>query len=38
MLTDGSPAERDPLAIEEDIADGYVTVEGARRHYGRKPE
>ena len=31
----GPASERDPSAIERDIADGYVTVEGARRIYGR---
>jgi N-methylhydantoinase B len=31
----GPPAERDPKRIAEDIADGYVTEEGARRAYGR---
>jgi N-methylhydantoinase B len=30
----GPPAERDPAAIAEDIADGYVTPDGARRDYG----
>ena len=30
----GDPAERDPAKIAEDIADGFVTVEGARRDYG----
>ena len=39
MLTTGSggfgdPAERDPAAIEKDLADGYVTPEGAARDYG----
>ncbi len=31
----GSPAERDPALIERDVADGYVTQEGARKAYGR---
>ena len=30
----GQPAERDPAAIEEDIADGYVTEAAARAAYG----
>jgi len=32
----GPAAERDPAAIERDIADGYVTPEGAARDYGYK--
>lgn len=31
----GDPRARDPAAIDRDIADGYVTPEGARRDYGR---
>ena len=30
----GDPAERDPAAIEDDIAKGYVSVEAARSVYG----
>jgi N-methylhydantoinase B len=30
----GSPDKREPAAIAEDIADGYVTPEGAQRDYG----
>ncbi|QIN80043.1 hydantoinase B/oxoprolinase family protein [Rubrobacter marinus] len=30
----GDPLLRDPEAVREDVADGYVTVEGARRDYG----
>ena len=30
----GQPEMRDPVAIREDIADGYVTEEAARRDYG----
>ncbi|MCY3980236.1 MAG: hydantoinase B/oxoprolinase family protein [Alphaproteobacteria bacterium] len=30
----GPPAERDPARLREDLADGYVTPEGARRDYG----
>ena len=30
----GDPLLRDPKAVREDVADGYVTVEGARRDYG----
>jgi N-methylhydantoinase B len=31
----GSAAERDPALVERDLADGYVTPEGARMAYGR---
>jgi N-methylhydantoinase B len=31
----GPPDERDPVLIDRDIADGYVTEEGARSVYGR---
>ena len=30
----GQPRERDPAAIEKDIAEGRVTAEGAIRDYG----
>ncbi|MDP6706214.1 MAG: hydantoinase B/oxoprolinase family protein [Alphaproteobacteria bacterium] len=30
----GPPAERDPAALADDVADGYVTPEHARRKYG----
>ncbi len=30
----GDPLERDPEAVREDVADGYVTVERARKDYG----
>ena len=30
----GDPFERDPLAVLEDVRQGYVTSEGARRDYG----
>jgi 5-oxoprolinase (ATP-hydrolysing)/N-methylhydantoinase B len=30
----GDPAARDPARIEEDLAEGYVTPEGAARSYG----
>ena len=30
----GPPAERDPDRLREDLRDGYVTREGARRDYG----
>jgi N-methylhydantoinase B len=30
----GPPEQRDPAAVAEDIADGYVTREAARRDYG----
>lgn len=34
----GDPAGRDPRRIEDDLADGYVTEEGARRDYGVEVE
>src|SRR5256886_6468267 len=30
----GDPVERDPAAVREDVADGYVTIERARKDYG----
>jgi N-methylhydantoinase B len=30
----GPPADRAPLRLQQDLADGYVTKEGARRDYG----
>lgn len=30
----GDPLSRDPEAVKEDVADGYVTPEGAKRDYG----
>jgi N-methylhydantoinase B len=33
----GAPAERDPAAIAEDIADGYVSREFAEAKYGYRP-
>jgi N-methylhydantoinase B len=30
----GDPLERDPRAVREDVADGYVTLERARKDYG----
>lgn len=30
----GDPLERDPYAVVEDVADGYVTMERARKDYG----
>jgi N-methylhydantoinase B len=30
----GDPLERDPHAVVEDVADGYVTIERARKDYG----
>lgn len=32
----GDPARRDQAALEDDIAEGYVTREGATRDYGRR--
>jgi N-methylhydantoinase B len=29
----GPPSERDPAAVHEDIREGYVTEDHARRHY-----
>jgi 5-oxoprolinase (ATP-hydrolysing) len=34
----GPPAERSPAAIRRDVAEGYVTPEGATRDYGARPE
>ena len=34
----GPPAARDPARLGEDLADGYVTPEGARRDYGADPD
>ena len=35
----GPPAERDPARLREDLRDGYVTPDGARRDYGvEEPE
>ena len=31
----GEARERDPRAVAEDVADGYVSAEAARRTYGR---
>ena len=31
----GDPAQRDPARIDEDVREGFVTPEGARRDYGR---
>lgn len=33
----GPPAERDPVAVAEDVRLGYVTPEAARESYGRAP-
>jgi N-methylhydantoinase B len=30
----GNPRERDPKAVAEDVADGYVSAEAAQRDYG----
>ena len=30
----GDPLERDPEAVREDVEDGYVSLEGARKDYG----
>lgn len=30
----GPPVERDPHKVREDVLDGYVTLEGAKRDYG----
>ncbi len=30
----GDPAKRDRAALENDIAEGYVTLEAAKREYG----
>ena len=33
----GNPAEREPQMIEEDLKEGYITPEGARKNYGVAP-
>ena len=33
----GDPSARDPARVAEDIAEGFVTPEGARRDYGYSP-
>jgi N-methylhydantoinase B len=30
----GDPLERDPMAVREDVADGYVSIDRARKDYG----
>jgi N-methylhydantoinase B/oxoprolinase/acetone carboxylase alpha subunit len=30
----GEPGRRDPAALAHDLAEGYVTAEGAKRDYG----
>jgi N-methylhydantoinase B len=30
----GAPSERDPDSLRNDLRDGYVSMEGARRDYG----
>jgi N-methylhydantoinase B len=30
----GEPLERDPGLVGEDVVDGYVSVEAARKYYG----
>jgi N-methylhydantoinase B len=32
----GDPRHRDPAALHRDIADGYVTSEGARQYQGKE--
>jgi N-methylhydantoinase B len=32
----GDPTERDPVALAEDLADGYMSRESARNYYGLK--
>jgi N-methylhydantoinase B len=32
----GDPRQRDPAALDRDIADGYVTPDAARRDYGKE--
>jgi N-methylhydantoinase B len=34
----GDPLEREPELVAADIADGYITLEAARRDYGFEPE
>ena len=33
----GDPRERDPRLIEEDVRDGWITAESARKNYGAAP-
>ena len=33
----GPPENRDPERLRDDLADGYVSNEAARREYGDKP-
>lgn len=33
----GDPGERDPRAVEYDLANGYISAEHARTHYGSLP-
>ena len=33
----GNPADREPQLIEEDLKEGYITSEGARKNYGVAP-
>ena len=33
----GDPQQRDPALIEEDLREGYVSAESARRDYGHRP-
>ena len=30
----GNPFERDPQAVEQDVVNGYVSIEKAREYYG----
>ena len=30
----GDPAKRDPAAVANDIAEGYISAESAKRNYG----
>jgi N-methylhydantoinase B len=32
----GDPRERDPAALARDVAEGYVTAEGAAKDYGKQ--
>lgn len=34
----GDPARRDPARIRQDLAEGFLTLEGARRDYGFDPD
>jgi N-methylhydantoinase B len=34
----GPPQQRNPAALRDDLENGYITVEGLARDYGRRPD